>query len=221
MKYVQLTAALGCVPYLTSHAVVAELLTVDRYCIVIDKQAQASSARQRLASGGSGIETRHLPGFDEVGVLDQDDMPPLIGPTSGLPEPIELGPVRLAGWRRDATGRPRPLLHAKMLVLGIARFTETDMGEAWGFDAKRTWMGSANWTEAAVSHLEFGVWSDDPRLVAANFRFLLDVLRFSERSDSATAGPEPDLVDAVWAPDEDFIEYLREYGPSDEPDSDE
>jgi hypothetical protein len=219
MKYVRLTAALGCVPYLTSQAVVTELLALDRHCIVIDKQAHASSARQRLASG-SGIETRHLPGFTELGVLDENNMPPVIGPTSGLPEPIELGPVRLAGWRRDTTGRPRPLLHAKMLVLGIARFTETDMGEAWGFDAKRTWMGSANWTEAAVTHLEFGVWSDDPDLVAANLRFLLDVLRFSEPSSSATAGPEPDLVEAVWAPDEDFIEYLREYGQSDEPDSD-
>jgi hypothetical protein len=48
--------------------------------------------------------------------------------------------------------------------------------------------------------------------MAANQPFLLDVIRFSQPLDSATAGPEPELVGADWD-NEAFAEYVAEMGP--------
>jgi hypothetical protein len=55
--------------------------------------------------------------------------------------------------------------------------------------------------------------------MARNTAFLLDLVRFSQPLDSATAGPEPDLVAADWD-DAAFAEYSREMDVEDEGDPD-
>ncbi|GAA3952730.1 hypothetical protein GCM10023085_39040 [Actinomadura viridis] len=63
------------------------------------------------------------------------------------------------------------MLHSKMLVLGVATYYEDDeefAGDILTFRPKSTWMGSANWTQAARNHIEFGMWSTDPDLVRNN-----------------------------------------------------
>lgn len=74
-------------------------------------------------------------------------------------------------------------------------------------------MGPVNWTGFAPSHLELGLWSDDPELMTRNYNFLLDVLRFSQTLERASTGPEPELVESDWD-DEAFAQYdadLRGY----------
>ena len=100
-----------------------------------------------------------------------------------------------------------------MLLGGRTWIWEDDFGQEQShFTPLRTWMGSANWTAFAPSHLEFGLWSDDEALLKRNLQFLLDLVRFSQPLDSLTAGPEPQLVDADWD-DDAFSSYYAEYGP--------
>ena len=74
-------------------------------------------------------------------------------------------------------------------------------------DARRTWVGNANWTPAVRrKHVEFGLWSNDPDLLAANTRFLCDVIRVSEPSSSLSLSQTTDLVDAPWD-DDGFADY--------------
>jgi len=95
----------------------------------------------------------------------------------------------------------------------VTTFYEDDemfAGDLLKFHPKSTWMGSANWTQAARRHIEFGVWSSDPDLVRHDYEYLLSLLTFSEPRGAATIGPEPELVSAVWD-DDAFREYFAEH----------
>jgi len=177
-------------------------------CIVVDRQQTSRRELNRLHGSGLPLTTLHLPGFEGVTLPRPDGSAPVIGPGEPMPEPLELGPVRAAGWRPG--GSQKPLVHVKMLVGGRVWIWENDYGfEEWHFTPLRTWMGSANWTSLAPFHLEFGLWSDDLALLERNQRFLLDALHFSQPLDSETAGPEPDLVHVDFD-DDAFAEYYAE-----------
>ena len=93
------------------------------------------------------------------------------------------------------------MLHAKMLVLGVTTYYEDDEdfgGDDLRFRPTRTWMGSANWALAARTHIEFGLRSTEPALVAENYKYLLSLIAFSEQRGASTVGPEPELVMATW-----------------------
>jgi len=207
--------ALGCVPWLSSSAIVDALLAVGHQLVIIDKGSHQRSATDRLNEAGAGIIQSWLPGLDEYGPLDVTGEKPVIGPgTMSMPGNRPLGPVRVVGWRKEkgrGIGRLPPLLHAKVCVLGAAYTWE---GEYGGFDdlflPMRVWLGSANWTEPSTSHIEFGLWSDDEKLAEAALQFFCDLVRFSEPYDTATAGPSPELVAADWD-DEAFGEYVAEH----------
>jgi hypothetical protein len=116
---------------------------------------------------------------------------PLITPHSGKLDPVELGPVRVVGWQR-ALGEKRPMLHSKMLVLGVTTdYADDEMfaGDILTFHPKVTWMGSANWSANSRRHVEFGLWSSDAALVQHNLDYLLSLLTFSEPRGVATVGP--------------------------------
>jgi hypothetical protein len=105
-----------------------------------------------------------------------------------------------------------------MLLLGVTMIGEGDFGEEVPlFVPHRTWIGSANWTRSAASHLEYGIWCDDPALLDHNRRFLAGVLRFSEPWNSTATGPVQRLVDVEFD-DDAFHEYMAEFGaePGDE-----
>jgi hypothetical protein len=204
--------AIGCVPWLTDYAVTRALASFDQCCIVVDKQQPEYYAVRQLADDGKPLSSAYLDGFDEIARPDEDGNPPVIHPGSGR-FAVELGPVRVAGWRRAEDGTARPMLHSKMLVLGVTTYYEDDeefAGDIFTFCPKSTWMGSANWTQQARNHIEFGLWSIDPDLVQRNYEYLLSLLKFSEPRGASTIGPEPELVSAVWD-DVAFAEYWAEH----------
>jgi hypothetical protein len=209
-------AVLACVYVLTSSEIVDALIPLES-CVIVDRQQANRRQLHRLHNEGRPLSTLHLPGFAEVGLPGPDGSGPVITPWGPMPDPVALGPVRAAGWSAGKPGDLRPLLHAKMLVAGRTWVWENHFGaEEFHFTPLRTWMGSANWSAFAPSHLEFGVWSDDPALLARNLTYLLEMVRFSQPLDSTTAGPEPELVDADWADDEEFREALRNLPPDED-----
>lgn len=211
-------AVIGCVPWLTDFPVARALAAFDQCCIVVDKQQPEYNAVRQLAARGKPLSSAYLDGFDEIALPDEDGNPPVIDPGTGRFD-VDLGPVRVAGWRRAQDGAPRPMLHSKMLVLGVTTYYEDDeefAGDILNFRPKSTWIGSANWTQAARNHIEFGMWSTDPDLVRHNYDYLLSLVRFSEPRGAASIGPEPELVSAVWD-HAAFASYFAEYcGDDDE-----
>ncbi|MFC8394564.1 hypothetical protein [Streptomyces sp. NPDC057238] len=78
------------------------------------------------------------------------------------------------------------------------------MADITGFTPHRLWLGSANTTESSRRSLEFGLWLEDPGLLKAARRFLVEVLAHSQELDPDSDGLEPDLVvpgyddEAMW-----------------------
>lgn len=207
---------LGCVPWMSNEHLTAEFAKAGGCCIVMTKGAGDLAAAEDLIENGHPLPTRHFGAFDEIGVRGPVGEVPTIGP-GGLSAPLaEVGPVRMAGWKRPGGGsKGLPLVHAKLLVLGDAWADEkADTGPVHAFTAKRAWLGSSNWTgPSAAEHLEFGLWTDEPTLVAHTTEFLLDLINYSEPFQPDSNRPNPEFAEANWD-DQAFADYLADTAES-------
>ncbi|MGH3556307.1 MAG: hypothetical protein ACRDTK_02100 [Mycobacterium sp.] len=195
------SAAIGCVPWLTSDAVIGRLAKLNSLCVVIDKGTENRNAVSRLAGDGQDGFQR---GFPNSAMSRLSDMLPatngerfVVGPYTPR-EQVEhlIEPVRVVGWRG---GRNNPILHAKMLVMGridLKDYGHPDYGsdERLEFQATVAWWGSANWTEGSRNHLEVGAVTNDAKFLSAATDFVADVIAFSEPLGSDCAGPEPNML---------------------------
>lgn len=210
------TAGIGCVPWLTDLVVIDELAALGALCVVVDKHV-ATRRSATLHDRANALSSAFLDGFEELTSPDSNGHAPVIGPqrtmtSPGLVEPVSLGPVRVAGWTTK-DGRKLPLLHSKMLVLGVTTYYDDDemfAGDILRFNPLVTWMGSANWTEASRKHVEHGMWSTDPALVFNNYDYLCSLIALSESLGSLNPKPTPEFVSAVWD-DDAFKEYFDEF----------
>ncbi|WP_238407195.1 MULTISPECIES: hypothetical protein [unclassified Mycolicibacterium] len=195
------SAAIGCVPWLTSAAVIDRLEKFGSLCVVIDKGAENRDAVTRLL----GVEPDDIErGFPNSAVRRLADRLPasdgdrlVVGPYTPREE-IEhlIEPIRVVGWR---AGGYKPILHAKMLVMGrilLKDYGHPDYGidEQLEFEPMSVWWGSANWTDGSLNHLEVGSVTTDAGFLAAATDFVADVIAFSEPLGSDCAGPEPNLL---------------------------
>jgi hypothetical protein len=185
------TAALGCVPWLDNDDVIDRLCQLEALCVVVDKGSRPPSRLVREARPFPNV----LPALGDIAPPIQGQSI-VLGPFSALPE-YSVGPVRVLGWRGSQSGKP--LLHAKLLVLGHLRWVQympdgAPQFEEFEFVPRSVWWGSANWTQAAQKHLEVGTWSDDEDLAREAAYFVGDVIAFSEALCSPARGPRPDLV---------------------------
>jgi hypothetical protein len=206
-------AAIGCVPWLTSPAVARRLLGLGAFCVVVDK---GTWFPDRLRDPDKGLPNIALLRLRDMAPSDSGGSAPVLGPYSQMPE-HEIGPVRVAGWHREGT---KPLLHAKILVLGHVVHNVYGPEDGYGeemldFEPRTVWLGSANWTGMSRKHLELGFACDDPDLVREAADFVADVIAFSEPVNSVCAGPEPNLV-RVEYDDAAMAEALGELEPPDD-----
>lgn len=211
-------AALGCVGWLTDDEVVQTLLQFGSCCVVVDKPAGRSWAERKLRQAGPGFETAALRRLDGLQPRDEAGRPRVIGPYS-VYEPVRFQSLRVAGYQQE--GAVKPLLHAKMLVLGSLVWHDEDaLGHPQDvvvFRPRLLWTGSANWTKNARRSIEVGAWINDPALLEHATDFLIDVLALSEPWDSTALRPAPELV-AVDYDDDAFADYLAELDPDSQDD---
>ncbi len=148
------SAALGCVPWLTHQGIAARLARLSACCVVVDK------GRRQLASALATADN----GFPNVcpvcatGCRTQTAMRQCSASTARCPS-TRSAPCAPWVWR--VTGAAKPLLQAKLLVLGRLRWPEIGpyegpTEEVLKFEPQSVWWGSANWTETSRSHLELG-----------------------------------------------------------------
>ena len=202
-------AAIGCVPWLTNDDVIDRLLQLSACCVVLDKGAGLPA---RLVNHDRSMPNV-LPRL-QMTTPAVDGAATLLGPGSPMPE-HDIGPVRLLGWQEREGKGMKPLLHAKLLVLGQLGFVTYSPDDAPEFEELKftpqsVWWGSANWTRTSPSHLEVGFWSEDEHLVREATSFVEDLIAFSEPVGSTHPGPEPNLL-SVDFDDEAMAEAASEY----------
>lgn len=121
--------------------------------------------------------------------------PAVIGPHSPMYERT-VPTIRTLGFRKlpGPVESSPPLLHAKLAVLGHLWWHDEDrvsgIADVTGFDARRLWVSSANFTSSSRRSLEIGYWTEEPALVSGAERFLTRLMRSSEGLD-----PDADSFD--------------------------
>ena len=208
---------LGCVPWLSSEAVVDALIEIGSCCIVVDKSCKRPEI-ERLSRDGGGVPQRLLRSLEYWGP-PADGKPPWIDLNSAAElHDRELEPVRLFGWRK--VGKKHvPILHAKLAICCVASWWDSEIGWSDSLRPLSVWMGSANWTWPSTRHLEFGAWSRDQELAQSALDFVTDVIRASEPFDSLAVEPTPELVEGRWD-DDAFAELAAEVQEAEERDFD-
>lgn len=116
----------------------------------------------------------------------------------------------IAGRREDPDhpyaafrGRPGPeglppILHAKLVLLGHLWWHDEDgadgVADVVGFESRRLWVSSANFTGSSRRNLEFGFWTEELALVQGAERFLVRLMCSSEGLDPDADSFDPDLA---------------------------
>ncbi|MFJ8028712.1 hypothetical protein [Streptomyces sp. NPDC096311] len=170
-------------------------------CVVVSKQPRGKRHVERLhkvaeaVKDAAGFPVRAFSELEELR-FHQGGKAPLLGPGSPQ-EYIRLPALRTLGYRK-AGDHLVPILHTKMMLLGELWWHDEDglggVADVTGFTPRRLWLGSANGTESSRRSLEFGLWLEDPGLLKAARRFLVEVLAHSQELDPDSDGLEPDLV---------------------------
>jgi hypothetical protein len=196
---------IGSAMWIDDAELIAKLETLSGACVIVTKQGRKPYNLQRLADLERVNE--RTPGLP-VGAFSAftglaprvDGKPMLVGPYGPLyDEPVPT--IRTLGFRntgRASGEKPPPILHAKLALLGnLWWHDEADWGpeDVMGFEGKRLWVSSANFTTSSRRSIEFGYWTEDPPLVQAAERFLVKLMRSSEGLDPDADSFEPDLVD--------------------------
>jgi hypothetical protein len=216
MDRVRKPAAIGCVPWLSNDGIVDRLMQM-WCCIVVDKN-ELKYVPDRFINGQRRMPNTVL----HMGRYRPDDFPPDEEDLVEIGEEHEysygLGPVRVYGWRRQPR-ITKPILHTKLLVLGeLQRWLIEPDGPSYEetvFVPQQVWCGSANWSNASQLHLEMGLACNDEGLIYHSVDYLRTLIKESEPTTSACAGPEPSLVYVDTpdpSPDEiaEYYEYLAE-----------
>ena len=194
-------AVIACAPWFNDSELLRALRRVAACCVVVSKRPRGPEG-ERAVSWLRGVY-RLVPGFpvQALGELREmalkvDGEPRIVGPYDRQDD-IVLPPVRALG-HRSINGRPAPMAHAKLALLGHLWWGEQDAlghpDEFLVFTARRLWMSSANFTTNSRKCLEFGFWTEDDDLMREARIFLAQLLAASESVDAEADVPAPDLA---------------------------
>jgi hypothetical protein len=208
-------ALLGCTPWLTDRKLLGVIEGLPGgACIVISKPPITERDRRHLDELRAFNE--RAIGFAKraLSELATDEpttggKPAIVGPYDQVDTDFVFEPIRTAWWRQ--TGRSS-LPHAKLALLGHRWWGYDDFDqEVDVFTPVRLWLSSANFTAGSRRNLEFGVWTEDPKLVAAARRYIVGLVGLSEPLGSTADHPEPELAPVAYD-DAAFADYLAEVG---------
>jgi hypothetical protein len=169
-------------------------------CVAFTKQPRMNEAKRarfrNVLDRSRGFPASALPEMEWLLPYDDEGQVPVVGPSSPAPA-VRLPALRAFGYRRIGN-RLVPILHAKLMLLGVLAWQEDEeygSGEFLRFTPERLWVGSANGTRSSRSSLEFGCWLEDWKLLESARQFLAEVLRHSEPFDPDSDDMAPELVD--------------------------
>lgn len=154
-------AMLGAAMWVDDEELLTKLGDLAAACIVVTKQERRADKRkfERLIAANNrtpGMPLRLFSGLSGL-APKVDGKPAVLGPTSPMDDYV-MPTIRTLGFRRVA-GRGEklaPIVHAKLALLGhLWQHDEDGFGSAdvMGFDARRLWVSSANFTTSSRQSL--------------------------------------------------------------------
>lgn len=150
-----------------------------------------------------------------------DGAPPVVGPGSPMGDSA-VSAIRALGYRQ-ISGRYPPIIHAKLALLGnLWWHDEGPLGhveDVIGFEPKRLWVSSSNFTRQSRDNLEWGYWTEEEALLEGAETFLVKLMANSEPIDASSDDLDPELV-PIEFDDDAFIEDLRAFPNDPEADDD-
>lgn len=193
-------ALLGSAMWIDDEDLIAKLGELSGASVIVSKQPRKQRDPAKLGRLAAlndrtpGMPTR---AFSELTDLapKTEGKPTLVGPNSPMWDGF-VPTIRTLGFRKGHL--QVPIIHAKLALLGHLWWHDEDGSDAvadvTGFEARRLWISSANFTSASRRSLEFGYWTEDPALVQGAKRFLVRLMRSSEGLDPDVDAFNPDLV---------------------------
>jgi hypothetical protein len=197
-------------------------------CIVVKKQGRKPKEVAKLAK--LTALNKQIPGMPVQAFSALSGLAPkvdgkavTVGPYDGYPHEGSIPTIRTLGFRQSGSNDSPPMLHTKLALLGhLWWHDEGPLGnveDIIGFDARRLWISSANFTSSSRRNVEFGFWTEDPALIQGAERFLVRLMGSSEALDPNSDLFDPELVE-VEIDDEAMAaamwEYMRDYEPDDQ-----
>lgn len=219
-------ALLACAPWIDDEPLLERLSHFTAASVVMTKQVrnrwqlEKLQRLQAINERTAGLPVRPFRYLDWY-APKVDGEPLVVGPSGPDPDGTVLPTIRTLGYRKVGGQDSPPLIHAKLVLLGqLWWHDEGEFGveDIEGFEAKRLWISSANFTNSSRRSLEFGYWTEEPELLDGAERFLLKLVRASEGLDPDADVIDPDLL-PIEFDDEAMIEAMQDAEwPEDEPD---
>lgn len=210
---------LGAFMWLDDPQLLDRIAGFHRACVAFTKQRRMNEEKKArfrdVLDRSRGFPAAALPELEWLLPRDDEGEVPVVGPSSPVPH-VRLPALRAVGYRKVGD-HLMPILHAKLLLLGVLTWYEDEeygSGEFLRFDPERLWVGSANGTGSSRSSLEFGCWLDDPVLLEHARRFLAEILAHSESFDPDSDGMDPELIEPEYD-DQAMAEAASWDGPDD------
>jgi hypothetical protein len=219
-------ALLACAPWIDDEPLLERLSHFTAASVVMTKQVrnrwqlEKLQRLQAINERTAGLPVRPFRYLDWY-APKVDGEPLVVGPSGPDPDGTVLPTIRTLGYRKVGGQDSPPLIHAKLVLLGqLWWHDEGEFGveDIEGFEAKRLWISSANFTNSSRRSLEFGYWTEEPELLDGAERFLLKLVRASEGLDPDADVIDPDLL-LIEFDDEAMIEAMQDAEwPEDEAD---
>lgn len=190
-------ALLGSAIWINDSELIDKLATLSAACVIVRKQPGRGQQKLgpliALNARTPGMPVRAFSALTGLAPKALGETP-VVGPFS--PDYDGTVPtIRVLGFRKP--GHLVPILHTKLALLGHLWWHDEDgtgsVADVVGFDARRLWVSSANFTGSSRVSLEFGFWTEEPSLVQGAERFLVKLMRSSEDVDAASDVFDPDL----------------------------
>lgn len=195
-------------------------------CVVMTKQGRSQRQLQKLAQlreaneQSPGLPAEALPMLGGM-APKVNGRPAMIGPDTPLGKD-QIEAIRTLGYRKRGQ-QLVPIPHAKLVLLGhLWWHDEGPLGhveDVTGFRPLRLWISSANLTGSSRRNLEFGYWTEDPKLVAGARHFIESLISVSEALDPESDVPDPDFA-PVEFDDAAFGEYFADLDSGEDDDDD-
>jgi hypothetical protein len=194
---------LGSAMWINDAELIDKIGQLSAACIVVTKQGRKPRDVKKLAqlealnARTPGMPVRAFSSLTELAPKFEGKRV-VVGPSSPMQD-VTVPTIRTLGFRN--IGRPMlpPILHAKLALLGHLWWHDEDevggVTDVVGFEARRLWVSSANFTTSSRRNLEFGYWTEEPAIVKGAERFLVKLMRSSEGPNPDADAFDPDLAE--------------------------
>jgi len=196
-------ALLGSSVWIEDAELIDKISDLDAECVVVKKQGRKPREVAKLAKlRALNSQTPGMPveAFSALSGLAPkvDGKAAIVGPsTPPYQDPIPT--IRTLGFRSTGNNDSPPILHAKLALLGHLWWHDEDelghVADVVGFDARRLWISSANFTSSSRRNVEFGFWTEDRVLLQGAERFLVKLMGSSEALDPDSDVFDPELLE--------------------------